>query len=108
MAREAFFSRDFPEEQLLEYWKQMQDDAFLGFLDMVILDLPKPPKIKTPVLVLGAARDNMLDPSEIHATARAYDTKAEIIPNVAHNMMLEIRWQTVAERILTWLKELEQ
>ena len=108
LAREAFFSKDLPEEQLLEYWKQMQDDAFLGFLDMVILDLPKPPKVKIPVLVLGAARDNMLDPGEIHATARAYDTKAEIIANVAHNMMLEVRWQAVAERILTWLKELEQ
>ncbi len=107
LAREAFFSKDLPEEQLLEYWRQMQDDAFLGFLDMVMLDLPKPPKARTPVLVLGAALDNMLNPSENHATARAYGTKAEIIANVAHNMMLELRWQTVADRILVWLRELE-
>ena len=107
LAREAFFSKDLPEEQLLEYWGQMQEDAFLGFLDMVMLDLPKPPKARTPVLVLGAALDNMLNPSENHATARAYGTKAEIIANVAHNMMIELRWQTVADRILMWLRELE-
>jgi pimeloyl-ACP methyl ester carboxylesterase len=107
LAREAFFSEDLPDEQLLEYWKQMQDDSFLGFLDMVALDLPKPPKRPTPLLVLGAARDNMLEPSEIQATARAYNTQAEIIPDVAHNMMIELRWQTVAERIVVWLEEWE-
>lgn len=106
LAREAFFS-DIPDDQLLEYWERMQDDSFLGFLDMVALDLPKPPKPGTPVLVLGAARDNMLKPAEIEATARAYNAQAEIIADIAHNMMIELRWQAVAERILVWLNELE-
>jgi hypothetical protein len=47
----------------------------------------------------------MLSPSEIKATARAYNTQAEIIPGVAHNSMLEQRWQSVAERIIAWLDE---
>jgi pimeloyl-ACP methyl ester carboxylesterase len=101
---EAFFSNDLPEAQLVEYWKQTQDDSFMAFLDMVVLDLPKPEKVKTPVLVLGVARDNMIGPREVEATARAYNTQAEIIPHVAHNSMLEQQWQTVAERILDWLK----
>jgi len=105
LAREAFFSDDLAEEQLVEYWNQMQDDSFMAFLDMVALDLPKPAKVKTPLLVLGVARDNMLKPSEIEATARAYNTQSEMIADVAHNSMLEPRWQTVAERILVWLKE---
>jgi pimeloyl-ACP methyl ester carboxylesterase len=104
LAREAFFSDDLADEPLLEYWKQMQDDSFMAFLDMVALDLPKPAKVKTPLLVLGVARDNMLKPREIEATARAYNTQSEIIANVAHNSMLEPRWRTVAERILVWLK----
>ena len=102
---EAFFSNGLPAEQLVEYWKQTQDDSFRAFLDMVVLDLPKPEKVKTPLLVLGAARDNMIGPREIEATARAYNTHAEIIPDVAHNSMLEQNWQAVAERILAWLNE---
>lgn len=102
---EAFFSKDLPEELLVEYWKQTQDDSFMAFLDMVALDLPNPEKVKTPLLVLGAERDNMIDPREIEATARAYNTHAEIIPDVAHNSMLEQRWESVAERILAWLNE---
>jgi pimeloyl-ACP methyl ester carboxylesterase len=107
LAREAFFSDDLPDEQLLEYWARMQDDAFLGFLDMLVLDLPKPPKATTPMLVLGAARDNMLRPREITAAARACNAESEIVAAVAHNMMIELRWQTVADRILVWLKEWE-
>ena len=105
LAREAFFSKDLPDEQLLEYWKQMQDDSFMAFLDMVALDLPKPAKVKTPLLILGVARDNMIAPSEIEATGRAYNTRAEIIPDVAHNSMLELCWQDVADRILVWLND---
>jgi pimeloyl-ACP methyl ester carboxylesterase len=105
LAREAFFSDDLSDDLLLKYWKQMQDDSFRAFLDMVALDLPKPAKVKTPLLVLGAARDNMLKPGEIEATAHAYNTQFEIIPGVAHNSMLELGWQAVAERILVWLKE---
>ncbi|HET9011366.1 MAG TPA: hypothetical protein VFN38_06090, partial [Gemmatimonadaceae bacterium] len=44
---------------------------------------------------------------EILATARAYDARVEIIADVAHNMMLELRWQAVAARILMWLEEWE-
>jgi pimeloyl-ACP methyl ester carboxylesterase len=105
LAREAFFSDDLSDEQLLVYWKQIQDESYMAFLDMVALDLPEPEKVKTPLLVLGVARDNMLTPSEIKATARVYNTQAEIIPDVAHSSMLDPRWQSVADRILAWLAD---
>ena len=60
------------------------------------------------MLVLGAERDNMLTAGEIHATAKAWSAELDIIPGVAHNMMLELRWQGVAERILAWLNGLER
>lgn len=107
LAREAFFSEDLPNELLVEYWGQMQEESYRAFLDMVALDLPKPAKVKAAMLVLGAGRDNMLKPSEIRATARAYNTQAQIVPDVAHNSMLEQRWQSVADRILTWLNDQE-
>ena len=107
LAREAFFSSDFPDELLSDYWTQMQDESYMALLDMIALDLPKPMKVKAPLLILGAARDNMLAPSEIQATARAYHTQCHIVLDVAHNSMLEARWETVAERILVWLNERE-
>ena len=105
LAREVFFSTDLPDEQFLEYWKQMQEDSFAAFADMVALDLPRPARVKTPLLVLGAARDHMIGAREIEATGRAYHTHPEIIADVAHNSMQELRWQNVAVRILSWLDE---
>lgn len=107
LAREAFFSRDVPDSQLVSYWKQMQEESYRALLDMVALDLPRPHKVNARLLVLGVARDNMLSPDQIRATARAYHAHCEIIPDVAHNSMLELRWQTVADRILTWLDQEE-
>ena len=72
---------------------------------MILLALPKPSRVKTPVLVLGGTRDAIFSPDEIKATARAYQTQPEIFADMAHDMMLEPGWQSVAERILTWLKE---
>jgi pimeloyl-ACP methyl ester carboxylesterase len=108
LARESFFSPDFPEEELKVYWRQMQDESYRAFLDMVAFDLPHPSRVHTPLLVLGAERDNMLTPRAITATARAYHTTAEIIPGVAHNSMLELAWRRVAERILSWVNDRER
>ncbi len=107
LAREVFFSASMAESEVENYWKQLQDESFLGFLDMLILNLPRPKKVKTPMLVLGAENDTVFHPDEIKATARAYNTEAEIFEGMAHDMMLEPAWQLVAERIIAWLKQWE-
>ena len=105
LAREAFFSEDLPDREVQAYAQRLQDESYLGFLDMLAFDLPKPGKVNTPMLVVGGERDIIFKPGEIAATARAYRTQPEIIADVAHDMMLETRWQTVAERILSWLEQ---
>jgi pimeloyl-ACP methyl ester carboxylesterase len=104
LLREAFFSADIPEDELMHYFKQVQNESYMAMLDMAFFSRPEPAKVKTPLLILGASRDNMLDIRQIQACAKAYNTEAEIIPDVAHNSMLEQHWKNVADRILVWLK----
>jgi pimeloyl-ACP methyl ester carboxylesterase len=103
--REAFFSADIAEEELRAYHAQVQDESFRAYVDMMALDLPRPQRADTPMLVLGTTGDNLIAPGEIEATARAYNTSAEFFPDMGHAMMLDIGWQGVAERILGWLDE---
>ncbi len=103
LARQAFFSADMATESLERYFSRLQDESYLAFLGMLILELPRPKKVTAPLLVLGAADDTIFYPGEIEATARAYHTQAEIFPGMAHDMMLEAGWKAVAERILHWL-----
>jgi alpha-beta hydrolase superfamily lysophospholipase len=104
-ARWGLFSASMPEEQLLKYHAQMNDESFRMFLDLLGLNLAHPKRVRTPLLILGAEKDTVIAPSDVHATARAYGVKAEIFPDMAHDMMLEAGWRSVAERILKWLKE---
>ena len=103
LAREAFFSADMPEENVTAYFDRMQDESHRAYLDLMILNLPRPARVQTPILVLGAGSDTIISPTDVEATARAYSTQAEFFPNMAHDMMLEAGWQTVADRILGWL-----
>jgi pimeloyl-ACP methyl ester carboxylesterase len=105
LAREAFFSEDMAGDKVKTYFSRLQDESYRAYLDMMGLSLPRPKRVRTPLLVLGAAEDSLISPSEVGATARAYGTKAEVFPNMAHDMMLEDGWQMAADRILGWLKE---
>ncbi len=105
MVREALFSDDLDADRIRDFSRRVQSESYRAFLDMLILDLPRHGDGKTPMLVLGAAHDRLFRPREIAATARAYNTEAVIFPRMAHDMMLEPRWQQVANHIIEWLKE---
>jgi pimeloyl-ACP methyl ester carboxylesterase len=105
LTREFFFSMDISPDRLNEYFNLMQDESYLAFLDMLLFKLPNPEKVSAELLIMGAENDAIFSPDEIEATAVAYDRKAEIFEGMAHDMMLENGWQTVADRILEWLSE---
>jgi alpha-beta hydrolase superfamily lysophospholipase len=106
LAQEALFSADMPEDKVKSYFSLLQDESYRAYLDMMGLSLPRPERVRTPILVMGAADDRLISPSEVEATARAYQTQAEVLPDMAHDMMLEAGWHAVADRILIWLNEL--
>lgn len=55
LAQETLFSTNMPEEQIKGHFSRLQDDSYHGYLDMLGLNLPQPKRVKTPLLVLGAA-----------------------------------------------------
>jgi pimeloyl-ACP methyl ester carboxylesterase len=105
LAREAFFSMEIPPEELKDYFHLLQDESYLAFLDMMLFKLPNPKKVSTDLLILGADKDTIFYPDEVEATAAAYGQKAEFFKDMAHDMMLEPGWKSVADRILDWIEE---
>jgi pimeloyl-ACP methyl ester carboxylesterase len=103
LARERFFSAQTPNSYVVHYAARLQEDSSRVGIDCLVLSLPQPKRVTTPLLVLGADDDGAHTRKEVLATARAYRTEAEFFPNMGHNMMLEPGWATVAERIHTWL-----
>ncbi len=74
---------------------------------MIGFNLPKTKKIKLKkIQVIGAENDAVLSVKNVLQTAKVYNTKAIIIPNIAHDLMLDTNWEAVAKSIQNWLKTL--
>jgi alpha-beta hydrolase superfamily lysophospholipase len=58
------------------------------------------------VFVLGAEEDLICTPEDVRATARHHNVEATILPGLAHLLMLEPQWQTVATALEAWLSTL--
>jgi pimeloyl-ACP methyl ester carboxylesterase len=105
LTRDALFSKSMPEEQVNAYFAKMQDEAYLAYLDIVFLNLPRPRRSsRPPMLVIAGTADAIFTPKEARATARTYNAELEIFPGMAHDLMLEQGWQKVADRIIGWLR----
>lgn len=104
-ARALFYSDLLDEETALGYAARVRDESYFAFLDMLLLDRPRPRRVTTRMLVLGGSRDVIFHPSEVHATAAAYSTSA-VMFDAGHNLMLEPVWPEVAATIADWVARL--
>jgi pimeloyl-ACP methyl ester carboxylesterase len=104
LARERFYCEYTPDAVVSRYAARLQEESARAGLDGLV-KLPRPARVRTPVLVLGAAEDGAVTQDEVRATAKAYGTQAEFFAQMGHNMMLEAGWNDVAQRIDSWLSE---
>ena len=105
LAHHGLFSADMPPEKVEKYFAQIRSESWGVIVSATFLQLPRTQKVATPMLVLGAQNDTIFPVNKVQATARAYGVTAEIFPDMAHDMMLEAGWRSVADRIITWLRE---
>ncbi|MGP0058939.1 MAG: alpha/beta hydrolase [Beijerinckiaceae bacterium] len=103
-ARSLFFSPTMPEGQALRYFSLLQDESYLGFLDMLLFDLCNPAAVKVPILVLGGA-DDIIFPSHVtEAVAKSYHSRPIIFPGMPHDLMLEAGSVKVTDTIIDWVE----
>lgn len=103
-ARKFLFSADADTEKVAEYSRRFGKESYRAATEMVY-NLPKPGKIKTPLLVLGAENDAIVSPAKVEKTARAYNAECKMFAGMAHDLMLERDWKTVADFMIDWLEK---
>jgi len=104
--RKTLFSDSLPAATVKRHLARGSAESLRVGFELIWPDFPGPEwNREMPILVLGAENDFFVSPTMAKATARVYGTRAEIIPDLAHAMMLEPRWQTVADHILHWLQD---
>ena len=105
-AMELFLDEDVALEQGHAFAAKLGDESYLGFLDMLFLDLPKRVQSHPPVCVIGGAKDKLFSPNSQQAIAQHYDAECHIIDGASHNVMMSKHWEKSAEIFLSWTKGL--
>ena len=103
-ARRTLFSDSLPAATVNRHLARSSAESLRVGFELAWPDFPGPTwDYEMPILVIGAENDFFVSPTMVEATAQVFGTRAEIVPDLAHAMMLEPRWQAVADRILDWL-----
>jgi hypothetical protein len=103
MTRAMLFTADTPEQIVEDCHTRLGKESL-----RILKDMNKPirtERIKTRVVAIGAAGDEMVaTPDEVATTAKAFGTKPIQVPG-GHNMMLDTYWEQAASAIATAISE---
>ena len=110
--KETFFSNDIPEEDLICYQAKLAACSPVKLLDLRTLNsqLPltfpvDPSTANLKIYVAGGETDLVVDPPAVEELATFFGVKAHIFPQVAHDCMLDTRWEEVASGFADWIEE---
>lgn len=105
-AKWAFFSERIDKTELEEYSAKMSRESIRAMLYMMF---PSRIKInfhkKVPMLVIGAENDKVVSISDNKNTAKKYRAELKILPDIAHDMMLDVNHKSAAEAIIKWIEQ---
>jgi pimeloyl-ACP methyl ester carboxylesterase len=99
LAREAFFRDDIEPGLLRRYTAQLVPESLRVAVDASLLVLPEPHRNRSPVLAIAAERDTIFTLDEQRTLAQVYHADLLIVPEAAHDLMLDPAWPQAADAI---------
>lgn len=102
--RRAIFSEQLPVTEVERFLRRMRHESQRALFD---LSWPQHFWIQSadvPVQVIGAADDLFFPPALVDAAADLHGVRAEIVPDIAHALMLDANWEQAAGRLAGWLE----
>ena len=102
--RPMYFSPSVPPEILAEAVRHLTAESPRALMDLTLRLHGGVPVAPARLLVLGANDDRISTSADVWATASLYGVPALVLPGLAHMMMLERDWQSVARPLLAWLE----
>jgi pimeloyl-ACP methyl ester carboxylesterase len=105
--RPFYFSGDVSPALLAQAVRHFNAESPRALFDLSLrLHWALPTRTHRPLFVLGAEGDRICTPEDVRATARHHKVEATMLPGLAHMLMLEPGWQSVAGALAGWLATL--
>jgi pimeloyl-ACP methyl ester carboxylesterase len=104
LAKHWFFSDSMPMAEVEKVHELLQNESIRLDVEAMLTHLPRPKAVpQTPMLVLAAEDDKVFPISEERATADAYGADFVLLPDIAHDVMLDTHWRQAADALYNWL-----
>ena len=102
--RRAIFSQQLPVADVKRYLRRMRHESQRALFDLSWPQHFWIERTDIPVQVIGAADDLFFPPSLVEETAELHGVAAEILPDMAHAVMLDVNWKQAAQHLKDWLE----
>ncbi len=103
--RPMYFSDNVEPKILAEATEHLTVESPRALMDLTLRLHGGKPVAAAPLFVLGAKDDRISTPSDVKATASLYGVESIIVSGLAHMLMLERDWSSVAQPLLAWLEK---
>ena len=101
--RRMFFTERSSADVVRRTTERLQSESYLAFVDMLLLDRPKPRPIEERLLVVAAGEDAIFRAQDSTATARAWRAPLTTVDGIGHDLMLDDGWERVADVVADWV-----
>ncbi|MEY4598779.1 MAG: hypothetical protein RLZZ445_1576 [Pseudomonadota bacterium] len=105
LMRRAIFSPQLPAADVKRYLQRMRHESQRALFDLSWPQHFWIERTDIPVQVIGSADDLFFPPSLVEETAELHGVTAEILPDMAHAVMLDVNWVQAAKRLAEWLEK---
>lgn len=103
----AMFAGELPPERLTAVYARMRRESKRALVEMSGWGLPSLWRQRRPrTLVLGASRDALFPEVHARSTATLLGAEYQLLEGLGHAVMLDQGWETAAETIAIWLRDL--
>lgn len=108
LVRDMFFSDDLPKAEFQRYHKQLSQSPSIMPITSADMQmkLTLGPHSLPPVIAVGGEDDGIVMRYQLEDAADFFRTNAVVVPKVAHDVMLDTRWQRTADVLVDWLHSL--
>lgn len=102
----AFLSSSIPREELERIQAKVQDESYRAYVDMMLMRFspPRPTTVRT--LAMIGDQDCFFTVAVERKVAAYHNAELEVFDEMGHDLMLDIGWESVAERIAGFVRAL--
>jgi pimeloyl-ACP methyl ester carboxylesterase len=102
----VFLSSAIPGEQLERIQAKVQDESYRAYIDMVLMPFSRPRPTDVPALAMVGTQDCFFTVGVERKVAAYHNAEFEVFDGMGHDLMLDLGWESVAERIAGFVRTL--